>query len=467
MEKFDIVVVGSGPGGYPAAIRAAQLGANVALVEKQTLGGTCLNRGCIPTKALIAASSMIEQLQHADKFGIKTGPISFDYAAMIKRKDEVVTTLRTGVEQLLKANKIHILSGTASFINRQNLRIASGDSKPDMFLQTDSVVLATGSESFVPGFIPKNPRIFDSTMFLEATKLPTSMIILGGGVIGCEFACMTAPLGVKVTIVEMLDDILMVLDKDVRAELRRHMENSLGIRILTGKPLEKIKATKTGVSGFFGDKQLNADTMLVSIGRKPVSSGLSLDTVGVETNQVGNIVADPYMQTSATGIYAIGDVVAGSTQLAHAATSQGITAAENICTKRLRRSETSIPACIFTSPEVGSVGLTEQLAVANSLSVKTGKFVFKSLGKALAAGEPDGFVKWVADTDTARLLGAHAIGAHATELIAEAATAIRSELTIDDIAGTIHCHPTFSEAWMEAAHAFHGECINAAPKRKR
>jgi dihydrolipoamide dehydrogenase len=304
----------------------------------------------------------------------------------------------------------------------------------------------------------------ESRAFLELTKLPASLLILGGGVIGCEFACMAAQLGVKVTIVELLEDILMMVDADVRRELRRHME-SIGIRILTGKALEKAEATAKEVKGQCGDETLTADLLLVSVGRRPVTAELKLENVGIVVNKAGFIPVDDFGRTSAASIYAIGDVT-GIAQLAHAATSQGVGTAENAINPKKRKLEKLVPACIFTSPEIGSVGLTEQQAREKGLNIKVGKFGFAHLGKAMAAGETNGFVKWVADASTGQLLGAHAVGLHATELISEATLAIRSELTAEELGRTIHCHPTLSETWLEAAHAVQGHCIHAPPTRK-
>jgi len=465
MEKFDVTVIGSGPGGYPAAIRAAQLGASVAIIEKEEIGGTCLNWGCIPTKTLIASSELFHRMNHSAALGLSAGKAAFDYTAMSKRKDDVVGKLRSGVGTLLKGNGVKVFNGTGSFAGRNRIAVTGADGKEVVMIETGATIIATGSESTVPGFIPKDSRIVESKAFLALTKLPASLIVLGGGVIGCEFACMAAQLGSKVTVVEMLEDILITLDADVRRELRGSMEKQLGIRVLTGKPLEKIAAGKTVVSGMFGDEKVEAEMMIVAIGRRPVTAGLGLEKAGIEKNKAGFIPVDEYCRTSVATIYAIGDVN-GGIQLAHAATSQGVTAAENILGRQRRKAEKLVPSCIFTSPEIGSVGLTEQAAKEKSLNIKVGKFSFAALGKAMASGEDRGFVKWVVDANTDQLLGAHAVGAHATELISEAATAIRAELTAEEIGRTVHCHPTFSEAWMEAAHAAHGACIHAAPRRK-
>jgi dihydrolipoamide dehydrogenase len=464
METFDLVVIGAGPGGYPAAIRGAQLGASVAIVEKERMGGTCLNWGCIPTKTLIASSSLYHRIRHADSLGITAGVSTFDYSAMVKRKDALVSKLSGGVEQLLKANGVKIFRGTASFLPRNRIAVEGTEAAT---LEAKRVIIASGSTSAVPGFIPKHDRILDSRRFLELTKLPASLIVLGGGVIGCEFACMAAQLGVKVTITEMLEDILFMLDADARRELHRTMEGSLGITILTGKPLEKIQAEAAGVAGEVNGQKIVAEMMLVSVGRKPVTARLSLEKAGLEITKSGHIETDSCCATRVEGIYAVGDVTAGSAQLAHAATAQGVTAAENACGEKPKPAETLVPACIFTDPEIGVVGLTEQEARVQGRAVLTGKFLFGALGRALASGETNGFVKWIADAQTDQLLGAQAVGSHATELIAEAAVAIRSELTAEELGKMIHCHPTLSESWMEAAHAVQGVCIHAAPRRRK
>lgn len=464
MENFGLVVVGGGPGGYPAAIRAAQLGASVALVEKEALGGTCLNWGCIPTKSLIAASDLYHRMRHAKELGLVPGRTGYDYAAMVGRKAQIVGKLSSGVTQLLKANGVTVFKGTASFLSHNTIAVKGAT---DRNLAANRIIIATGSTSALPGFIPKHKRILESRAFLDLTGLPKSLIVLGGGVIGCEFACMAAQLGVKVTVVELLEDILLIADSDVRRALKRHMKDDLRIRILTGEPMQDIAGSADSVSGTVGKKTVKAEMLLASVGRRPYSEGLELEKAGLETDDAGAIPVDGFGRSKIAGVYAIGDVTAGSTQLAHAATAQGLAAAENVCGEKPVAAETLVPACIFTSPEIGSVGLSETQAAEQGIDIQTGKFPFAALGKAMAAGEAAGFVKWIARPDTRQLLGAHAIGAHATELIAEATVAIRAELTVEELGRTVHCHPTFSEAWMEAAHAVDGQCIHAAPRRKR
>ena len=462
MEKFDLVVIGGGPGGYPAAIRGAQLGASVALVEKEFMGGTCLNWGCIPTKLLIACSDAYETIRHAEAFGVRASDVQIDYAAMIARKNAVVQQLRTGIQQLLKANGVRVFRGTGSFLTRNMLAIAGAEGETR--IQAGKTIIATGSVSAFPRFLPKSERIVESRAFLDLAALPRSIIVMGGGVIGCEFACMAAQLGAEVTIVEMLEEILAPLDTDVRRELKRHMESKLKIRILTGKPLEAVTVEGDRVRGSVDDQKVEADLLLVSVGRVPATDALNVERIGLKRPTNGQIPVDEFCATRIAGVFAIGDAT-GGLQLAHRATSQGVTAAENACSATRRKVETVIPSCYFTSPEAASAGLTEQDAKAQGIAYKTGKFPFAALGKAVSTGHTLGFVKWVADETTDRLIGAHVVGAHATDLIAEAALAIRSEHTAEEFGRTVHAHPTLSEAWVEAAHGVHGMCIHMAPKR--
>jgi len=480
METFDVVVIGAGPGGYPAAIRAAQLGASVAIVEKEQLGGTCLNWGCIPTKTLIAAAETLAKIKRAAAFGITVSGVSLDYAAMIAQKNKIVGQLQGGVQQLLAANGVKQFTGLASFVDRNTMELdgragrplpagskngAQAVARPAERIAAKKIIIATGSTSAMPGFLPRHPRVVESRGFLDIAALPQTLLVLGGGFIGCELACLAAQLGVKVTLVELLQDILLLLDPDVRREVRAHMEKSLGIRVLTGQALENIQANDQGVSGDFAGQTLHAALLLCAVGRQPVTDGLRLENAGLKTAQRGFIEADPCCRTSVANIFAVGDVT-GKTQLAHYATAQGLAAAANSVQQKSIPCESLVPNVIFTSPEVGAVGLSEDDAKKSGRAVKTGKFRFAGLGKALASGQTLGFVKWIADASTDQLLGAAAVGPHATELIAEAATAIRAEWTTRELGQTIHAHPTFSEAWMEAAHALHGHAIHAPPRRK-
>ncbi|MGA2864823.1 MAG: dihydrolipoyl dehydrogenase [Verrucomicrobiota bacterium] len=459
METFDVAVIGAGPGGYPAAIRAAQLGASVALVEKEQLGGTCLNWGCIPTKALLAAAGAFAQISHAEARGITVQGAAVDWPALLGHKDKVIGQLRHGIKQLLAANGVKLFTGAASFQDRHTLGI--GDATA---IGAGKVIIATGSTSARPAFLPQHERVVESRGFLDLDRLPRTLLVLGGGFIGCELACLAAMLGVKVTLVELLEDILLLLDADVRREVRAQFEKRLGLRVLTGKALENITADAGGVRGSFGGELLAADLLLCAVGRQPVTDGLQLAHAGLAANERGFIETDDYCRTRAATIYAVGDVT-GKTQLAHYATAQGITAAENALGPKPRQHETLVPNVIFTSPEIGTVGLSEEDARKQNRAVRTAKFRLAGLGKALAVGETTGFVKWIADAATDQLLGAAAVGSRATELIAEAAVAIRAEFTARELGRTIHAHPTFSEAWMEAAQVLQGEAIHAPPKR--
>ncbi len=462
MERFDLVVIGGGPGGYPAAIRAAQLGARVALVEREYAGGTCLNWGCIPTKTLIAAADLLSHLRRANEYGIETGAPRLDYAALIARKERIVRTLRGGVEQLLKNHGVTFVPGTASFLTRNRIQVTGGS---DIVLEAGHTVIATGGDAVLPPTLPTHARVMDSRRFLDLDRLPASLLVLGGGVIGCEIACLAARLGVEVTLVEMLPDILPMLDGDVRRVVRRRMEE-IGIRIFCGEPLSDVRASHNGVTAQWGKQSLTADALLCAAGRRPYTNGLNAKAAGIKQDARGAIPVNDFGLTSAATVYAVGDVT-GGTQFAHAATSQGVTVAENIFSKPHRPMEKLVPCCIFTDQEVGLVGLTEERARAEGRAIRQGQYGFAHLGRALASGDTAGFVKWVADEKTGRLLGAQAVGPHATELIAEATLAIRAQYTADELARVIHCHPTFAEAWMESAAAVEGRCIHAAPRKQR
>lgn len=461
--NFDAIIIGAGPGGYPAAIRAAQLGAKTAIIEREWLGGTCLNCGCIPTKTLIAGAEVYQKILHADSFGIKVGAPEIDYPAMKTRKDGVVDGLKNGISSLLKAHGVTVFEGEASFRDATTVAVKSSDGSTQE-ITGKSIIIATGSTSTVPGFIPKHERIVESRVFLELEELPKSLLVLGGGYIGSELACMAAGLGVKVTMVELLADVLMLLDKDVRQVVKKNMRKELGMSLLTGAAMENIAATNSGVTATAGDQKLEADMLLVAIGRSPVTDGLNIEAAGVRLNEQGYINVDELSRTNVPGIYCIGDV-SGRMQLAHAATSQAMYAVEHALKGEEKIEEVIIPGVIFTSPEVALVGITATEAKEQGLAVNTGKFYFRGLGKALAANETDGFVKIIADTETDRILGAQCVGPHATDLISEMVIAVREELTAEEIGNTVHAHPTFAEVWMEAAHALHKVCIHAPPAR--
>ena len=464
-KNFDLCVIGAGPGGYVAAIRAGQLGLNVALIEKEYFGGTCLNTGCIPTKTLIAGAEVLHKARHAADFGISiTGKIAPDWAKMLDRKNNVIETLRGGISSLLKAAGVTTINGTASFLDRKTV-VINGGRDTGTKVSAKNFIIATGSESLVPGFIPRGERVLTSTELLSIKEIPKTMLVLGGGVIGCEFACLFAELGTQVTVVEMLPSILPNLDKEISRTQTQYMKKA-GITILTGTPMQDIKTDKKGVSGQVGGETLKADYLLVSIGRKPVTSGLNIAAAGIKTDERGWIPVDSKCRTNVAGIYAIGDI-AGRIWLAHLASAMGICAVDNICGHRNEFSYDLVPGCIFTSPEIGTVGLTEEQCKEKGLEISVGKFPFAALGKAMAINETEGFCKIIADAVTDQVLGVHIIGPHATDLIAEAVPAMNLEITAKELGKAIHAHPTLGEAMMEAAHAVHGESAHIPVRRKK
>lgn len=464
-ENFDVCVIGAGPGGYVAAIRAGQKGAKVALVEKEYFGGTCLNIGCIPTKTLIAGVEVLHKARHAENFGIKIkGTVEPDWKAMLSRKEDVIGKLRNGIGALLKAAGVTVFNGTGSFKDKKTVVVSEGKKKTAE-ISAKNIIIASGSEALVPGFIPKSERILTSTELLSINKIPKSLLILGGGVIGCEFACLFAELGTEVTVVEMLPSILPVVDKELGRVLTTEMKKA-GVNILTGEPMQDIKADKKSVSGKVGGKTLKADYLLVSIGRKPVTEQLNISAAGIKTDEKGWIPVDSKCRTNVPGIYAIGDI-AGKIWLAHLASAMGVCAAENACGNSSEFSYDLVPGCIFTAPEIGTIGLSEEECKEKGIDFKTGKFPFAALGKAIAIDETTGFVKIIADSQTDQVLGVHIIGPHATDLIAEASPAMLLETTAKELGKAIHAHPTLGEAMMEAAHAVHGKSAHIPTPRKR
>ena len=466
MQEFDVIVIGGGPGGYVAAIRAAKNGANTALIEKKDLGGTCLNIGCIPTKTLIAGVDVYHKAKHAMEFGVKiSGDISPDWDAMLSRKEKVLSTLRGGIGMLLKSAGVTVFKGQGAFVSRNVISVGDAETRTCEQISGKKIIIATGSESLVPRFVPRGKRVITSTELLSIPEIPKSLLILGGGVIGCEFACLFAELGTKVTIVEMLDSIMPNIDRECASTVAAEM-NKMGITIMNGKPLSDIVADDDKVSGKVGDESVSADYLLVSIGRKNVLDGLNIEAAGVKTNERGWIPVDDTCRTNVPGIYAIGDAV-GKIQLAHAASAMGVVAADNATGKKNEYDGSIVPGCIFTTPEVGSVGKSAEQCKAEGIETKVGKFPFAALGKALAINETTGFCKIIADANTDEILGIHIVGPHATDLIAEACPAMHLECTAKELGKAIHAHPTLGEAMMEAAHAVHGESAHIPSKKKR
>ncbi|MDD4169011.1 MAG: dihydrolipoyl dehydrogenase [Desulfotomaculaceae bacterium] len=457
--SYNIVVIGAGPGGYVAAIRAAQLGARVALVEKDEVGGTCLNRGCIPTKTLTSSVELLHSIRRAAELGITTGEVKVDFSQLMERKTKIVSQLVTGVNYLIRKNKIELIKGLARLQapGRVSVAMAGGE---ETVLATDNIIIATGTEpTQISALGYDGELVLTSNEILNIAAIPEKLVVIGGGVVGCEFACIFNALGTQVTVLEVMPTILPVIDQ-VAAKTMQGLLKRQGISVKTSiNILEINKSARIVRVVLDSGEEIVADKVLISIGRTINSRALELEEVGVAVGQRGEIIVNDKLETSVPGIYAIGDIT-GKVQLAHVASAQGLVAVENILGRTKVMDYRVIPNCIFTHPEVAGVGLTTQEAKEKGIAVKTGKFPFIANGKAKAMGETDGFVKILADLKKDRILGVHIVGPHATDLIAEAALAIQMGVTVGQLAETIHAHPTLSEAVQEAAEAVHGISIH-------
>jgi len=459
-RKFDIAVIGAGPGGYVAAIKAAQLGKSVALIEKQELGGTCLNVGCIPTKTLLSSSSLLHQVRRAAEFGIETGPISIAYHKMKARKDAVIEKIRKNLEGLLKSNQITIYRASAQFESPHELKLTGVD---NCRIFAEQIIIATGSIPVdVPAFPCNHTTILDSTSILELTQVPPSLIIVGGGYIGCEFASLFAELGSKVTILEALPSILAAQGPTVSDFMTRTFK-AKGISIQTNVKVAKI-SNKPQITLTDGTT-LHADKVLVSVGRKPYTQSLCLEKAGLATTERGFIAVNDAMETEIRGIFAIGDVT-GKSMLAHVASHQGLVAAMNACGLKAHVHYDAVPAVVFTSPEIATVGFSLEQAQEKGLRAQAATFPFQAIGKAQASNDTEGFAQVVFDPKTKQILGATIIGHEASNLIAEMALAMQNELTLESIVDTIHAHPTMAEVWHEVAALSLGSPIHLPPKKR-
>jgi dihydrolipoamide dehydrogenase len=468
MAEKGIVVIGGGPGGYVAAIRGAQLGAKVTLVEKGELGGVCLNRGCIPTKALLHGVELLELLQSAKEYGITTGEISVDFSKLNARKERAVKTLVSGVGGLMKSNGIEVLKGTARLLSPDKVEVTDAQGQKSTF-QTGKIILATGSSSAEPPIPGADlPGVLDSDGVLRLTRIPASMVIIGAGPIGLEFGNIFAMLGTQVTILELLPQIMPTEDADVASTLEKVLRQRK-IQIYTNCRVQDIAKQSEGMLKVRaltaeGEKTFDGENVLMAVGRSPNMAGLGLGEAGVSFTKKG-IPVNEKMETNVPGIYAIGDVT-GKWLLAHFASAQGRVAAENAAGQESKMDERVVPRCVYTSPEVACVGITERDVKAGNLDVKIGRFPFMANGKAAILGERNGFIKIIAGKQYDDILGVQIIGPHATDLIGEAVVAMRLESTAMDLADAIHPHPTLTEAMMETALDVNEMVVHMPPRKK-
>jgi len=465
MKEFDIVIVGGGPGGYVAAIRGAQMGARVALIEKDRIGGTCLNRGCIPTKALYYSAKALNSARRAAEFGVSVGEVGFDLAKAVERKEGVVKKLVGGVEQLLKGNGVEVINGAGSLESAGAVRVAKADGSTET-VAGKAIIIATGSEpAMIPAFNMDGRDIITSTEALDLKKVPESILIIGGGVMGCEFATLFSAFGSRVTVAELLPSILSTEDRMVsRVIIKRFKET--GVNVLTEVVVESVEAEAEGrVKTRLEDgREFLTEKVMVSIGRSFNCANIGLESIGVNIEK-GRIAVDDRMETNVKGVYAIGDVT-GRMLLAHVASAQGIVAVSNALGKAAKMDYSAVPSAIFTDPEIGSVGMREKDAQEKGMEVVVGRFPYAASGKAIGMGETDGFAQIVADLSTDRVLGCSIVGAHATDLLGEVTLAIRSGAKVSDIAETIHAHPTLPEIIMEAAEDAHGTAIHKIGRKR-
>jgi dihydrolipoamide dehydrogenase len=462
-EPYDLTIIGGGPGGYVGAIRAAQLGLRVALVERDKLGGVCLHAGCIPTKALLQTAELLERVRRADQFGVLVGEVTLDYARAQARKRQVVETLHRGVEYLMRKNRIAVFSGHGRILSPTRVGISLNDGS-ETEVETRHILIATGSRPrALPGIPVDNVRVLDSTGALELQEVPRSMVIVGAGAIGLEFCTLFRSFGADVTVVELLPRVLPMEDEEISEAMARSLSRK-GVKVHTSSKVEEVERVEGGVkvriSTPEGDRLLSADYVLVAVGREALTEGLGLEEVGVATKN-GFIAVDDHMRTSVGGIFAIGDVIGGYL-LAHVASEEAVLAVETIAGKDPRPIDyLTVPRCTYSIPEVAAFGMTERQAREAGYPVKVGRFSFQASSRALTLGEREGFVKVVADSQSGEILGVHMIGPSVTELVAEGVLARSAEATVFEVGASVHAHPTLSEAFKEAALDVLGRVVHA------
>ncbi len=460
--NYDVIVIGSGPGGYVTAIRASQLGLKTAIIERESLGGICLNWGCIPTKALLKSAQVFEYLNHSKEYGISADNIKADFNAVIKRSRDVADGMSKGIQFLMKKNKIDVIMGTATVKVGKKVEVKAADGKVST-VEAKHIIIATGARSRqLPNLPQDGKKIIGYREAMTLPKQPKSLVVVGSGAIGVEFAYFYATMGTKVTIVEFMPNIVPVEDEEVSKQLEKSLKK-IGIEIMTEASVESVDTksdlSKVNVKTKTGNIVLEAEVVLSAVGIEANITGLGLETVGIATDK-GKIVTDKYYATNVPGYYAIGDCVGGQA-LAHVASAEGITCVEKIAGVHTEPIDyNNIPGCTYCQPEVASVGMTEKQAKEKGYTLKVGKFPFSASGKASASGAKDGFIKLIFDAKYGELLGAHMIGANVTEMIAEIVAIRKLETTGHELIKTVHPHPTMSEAIMEAAAAAYGEVIH-------
>ncbi len=461
--SYDIIVIGSGPGGYVTAIRASQLGFKTAIVEKAELGGVCLNWGCIPTKALLKSANVFEYLNHAEDYGIKVKGGEADFGAVVKRSRDVAGQMSNGIQFLMKKNKIEVIKGTAKIKAGKKVEVTDDKGKTSEISASKGVVIATGARSReLPNLPQDGKKVIGYREAMTLSSQPKKMIVVGSGAIGVEFAYFYAAMGTEVTIVEYMPNIVPVEDEEVSKQLERTFKKK-GIKIMTNSSVESVDTKGKGVVATVktkkGEEKLEADVVLSAVGITPNIEGIGLEEVGIATD-AGRIMVNDYYETNIPGFFAIGDVVPGQA-LAHVASAEGIICVEKLAGMNVQPLDYgNIPGCTYCSPEVASVGMTEKAAKEAGYDLKVGKFPFSASGKAKAAGAPDGFVKLIFDAKYGELLGGHMIGFNVTEMIAEIVAVRKLETTGHELIKTVHPHPTMSEAVMEAAAAAYDEVIH-------
>jgi len=462
LKSYQVVIIGSGPGGYVAAIRAGMLGLKTAIVEKDPfLGGTCLHRGCIPTKALLHTAEIYDEIKTSSDHGITVGDVALDIHKVHARKASVVDKLAKGVQFLMKKRKVDVLTGMGSFVDTKTIRVVGSSGEETVV--ADNIIIATGSTpADLPHIAADGKRIINSDHILALESVPQSLAVIGSGAVGSEFASIFTSFGSSVHLIELLPRLLPIEDDECSKQLERSFK-SRGMKCYAGT---EVTAADVGASGVTltmkkGDNEtrMDVETVLLAAGRRPVLDGLACPVAGVETTR-GFVNVDGYMQTNVPGVYAIGDVVA-TPALAHVASKEGIVAVDHIAGKPVHPIDyNKVPNCTYSHPEVASVGLTERAAREQGYDVRVGKFPFSAISKAVIVGDTEGFIKIVADKRYDEVLGVHIIGPKATELIAEATLGMRLETTVEEVAETIHAHPTLSEAMLETAHSVYGEAIH-------